>query len=426
MLVLDYLRAHSLSQLEADHGVLARVVGHKISLNYSMIDARDSDPISQECRGLVITPVGSVVQKNDDPIITKDVVVGDCRVLARTMRRFFNYGQEAAAPVDFEHPDTRIYEKLDGTLCILYFDDVKGEWCVATRSMPEANVEIDGFSGFDFTKLFWKSMEDTAGSVSIVKETLDKSLTYCFELTTPMNQIVVRYEDFRVTMLAVLSRDGKEFHPDAWAAKLGVDVPLTYRLSSVTEMMDFVSGRDPKGYEGVVVCDHAFNRVKIKSAGYLAFNKIRDNVLKSPRALLEVILLEKLDDVSVVLNEYQKAAAYRMLDAYRDLCVKVNNDFTDVMGEVAEANEKAGWAMEMGEREHRKLFALRTQARGAWIGPMMWMYVSLVNDRRSSPRFQDWIAAQKDQQHGWSNTFLDNIISMMDLDLKATAVPSTV
>lgn len=407
MLVLDYLLTHSLTQLEADHGVCSRVAGHKFSLNYSQIDARDSDLIAQECRGLVLTPV-------DGRTLSPNEIVGPCEVLARTMRRFFNYGQDAAADVDFDHPGTRIYEKLDGTLCILYFDDVKGDWCVATRSMPEANIEIDGYSGYDFTKLFWKAMGDTRGmnALGTVDRTLDKSLTYCFELTTPINQVVVAYEDYRVTMISVLGRDGTEYYPDAWAASLGVPVPRTYYLSSVTEMMDFVSSRDPKAYEGVVVCDHNFNRVKIKSAGYLAFNKIRDNVLKSPRALLEVILLEKLDDVSVVLNDAQKAAAYSMLDSYRALSKKVNSDFEDARHHVAFENEKLGWVYENTDNWSRKTFALYIQQNNMWLAPLMWMKLN-GSGPACHPNFNDWVQSKKDAQHGWSNSFLDTLLSMM-------------
>lgn len=110
MLVQKYLMFKSLQELEAEHGVKHRISQHKISLNYDQIEAKDSDPLAQECRGLILTPVqGSIVT---------EAPLGETRILARPFDRFFNLGQEAAVPVGLDHPETRFYEKMDG--CFLY------------------------------------------------------------------------------------------------------------------------------------------------------------------------------------------------------------------------------------------------------------------------------------------------------------------
>ena len=57
LLVQNYLLSHSLDELYADHGVKARVAtmrGYKASFNYDQLEATDADPLSQECRGLVL------------------------------------------------------------------------------------------------------------------------------------------------------------------------------------------------------------------------------------------------------------------------------------------------------------------------------------------------------------------------------------
>lgn len=411
MKVQEYLLTHSLSDLARDHGVYARVADHKFSLNYDQIEARDSDEIAQECRGLVLTP-------SDHRTVSQEEIVGNTLVMARTMRRFFNYGQEAAAKVDFDHKETRIYEKLDGTLCILYFDFVMQKWCVATRSVPNADLPIDGFGDWTFSSLFWHSLAESSTQARVkLQSVAPLTLTFCFELTTPENQVVVRYDDYKVTLLSVIDNVyGAEFLPDDYASMLGVETPVSHRLSSVTELMDFVSNRDPKAFEGVVVCDHNFNRVKIKSAGYLAYNKIRDNVLKSPRALLEVILLEKLDDVSVVLSDGQKKVAFEMAEKYRQFVHQQNELFNDLLAYIAEENEKLGWCWDFGDAEQRKCFALEVQRRKANIGPMMQLYKLKCADVFRTPTFSNYVNAQKDPQHGWSNAFLDGILSQLPKD----------
>lgn len=411
MKVQEYLLTHSLSDLAREHGVYARVADHKFSLNYDQIEARDSDEIAQECRGLVLTP-------SDHRTVSQDEIVGNTLVMARTMRRFFNYGQEAAAKVDFDHKETRIYEKLDGTLCILYFDFVMQKWCVATRSVPNADLPIDGFGDWTFSSLFWHSLAESSPQARVkLQSAAPLILTFCFELTTPENQVVVRYDDYKVTLLSVIDNVyGEEFLPDDYASMLGVETPVSHRLSSVAELMDFVSNRDPKAFEGVVVCDHNFNRVKIKSAGYLAYNKIRDNVLKSPRALLEVILLEKLDDVSVVLSDGQKKVAFEMAEKYRQFVHQQNELFKDLLAYIAEENEKLGWRWDFGDAEQRKCFALEVQRRKANIGPMMQLYKLKCADVFRTPTFSNYVNAQKDPQHGWSNAFLDGILSQLPKD----------
>lgn len=417
MLVQQYLQTHSLDDLARDHGVYARVAAHKFSLNYDQIEARDSDPIAQECRGLVLSAA-------DDRTVSLSEIVGDTKVLARTMRRFFNYGQEAAANVDFDHADTRIYEKLDGTLCIVYFDAVMAKWCVATRSVPNADLPIDGFGQRTFTDLFWIALQRCSKDHSVqgaagyrILAYADPRLTYCFELTTPENQVVVRYDDYAVTLLSVVdTQTGVEHLPDVYGKLFSVDVPVTHRLGSVAELLDFVSDRDPSAFEGVVVCDPQFNRVKVKSAGYLAFNKIKDNVLKSPRSLLEVILLEKLDDVSVVLTQPQKEHAAKVLDAYRSWVQKQNALFSQLLADVAEANEASGWAWEFGDNQHRRCFAIKAQETDINFGAAMYLYKMKAADAGSHPTVSDYIHGNKDPQHGWSNSFLDKLLRELALD----------
>jgi hypothetical protein len=163
----------------------------------------------------------------------------------------------------------------------------------------------------------------------------------------------------------------------------------------------------------VVVCNPDFNRVKVKSAGYLAFNKIRDNVLKSPRSLLEVILLEKLDDVSVVLSDVQKKVAFDTLEKYRALVHEQNKIFSELVSFVEQATIDAGNVWQYGDKDHRKCFAVEAQKRGAQVGTMMCLYKRFASDQSKVPSFSDYVHDHKDSQHGWSNTFLDNLLRMM-------------
>lgn len=398
-LVQKFLKEKSLQQLEIEHGVKARISQHKMSLNYDQIEAREDDPLAQECRGLILRPTelqGSI-----------DVArpLGDTVVLARPFDRFFNYGQAAAAEVDFDHPATSFYEKMDGTLCIVYFDDVKNEWHVATRSIPEADLPVDGFGDHTFRTLFEKAVEETVGKdfETWTSKQLFRDTTYMFELTTPANRIVVEYEGYGITLLAARkTATGKELRPAFVQAQVKTPTAERYRFGSVTELVEFVSSRDPTKHEGIVVCDQHFRRIKVKNAGYLALNKVRDSVLKSPRGLVELILLEKLDDALPLFPDHVVDRAHKLQAAFRELVVHYRDAYD-------ECKAQADATADADDREHRKAFALAVQAHEhGWMAPMMEQYQGRVNG------LMEWIQSKRQVDGGWSNGFLDTVLRYLE------------
>lgn len=228
LLVQKYLEQHSFADLAKEHGIYASFSksGHKWSLNYDQIEARENDELAQECRGLILScwegqslrelaDEGIRVGKDKDGQATLIgklsydwITPGKTKVIAYPMRRFFNYGQGAAAEIDWSDPNLSILEKLDGTLCIVYYDPFTNQWCVATRAVPEADLIMDN-GLYTFRTLFEKALQETIAlssyaGLSFEEYTamLNKEITYCYELTTPLNRIVVSYSDYRITLIA--------------------------------------------------------------------------------------------------------------------------------------------------------------------------------------------------------------------------------
>src|SRR5690349_3576591 len=217
MLVQEFLLTHSFNDLLSLHGVKARpsVDGTKWSLNYDQILAKDSDPIACECRGLVIRP--------SQKVESLESVVGETTILFRCMGRFFNLGDPVAAKLDWAG-QVWAEDKMDGTMCGLYWDPYKpseidgspGMWCVCTRSVPEADLPFDeGLSILDkntYYELFKYCVKNTLNKIydkpateEVFQKWLDslyKSYSYTYEATSPLNRIVVKYDDYLVTLLA--------------------------------------------------------------------------------------------------------------------------------------------------------------------------------------------------------------------------------
>src|SRR6516164_7074104 len=129
LLVQKFLETHSFGDLAKEHGVYASFSksGHKWSLNYDQIEAKESDPLSQETRGLILAAedgksfLSQAVMLNGK-LSYDHIIPGKTKILAFPMKRFFNYGQGCAVNIDWSDPNLAVLEKLDGTLCIVYFD----------------------------------------------------------------------------------------------------------------------------------------------------------------------------------------------------------------------------------------------------------------------------------------------------------------
>lgn len=389
LLVQEYLKTHSLPDLAKEHGVYARFSTKnpkKFSLNYDMLETKDGDKLAEECRGLVLE-----LCHDFTPRAFASDWIGETRILAYPFKRFYNHGQGYAAKIDWN--TAKFFEKLDGTLCIVYYDDTLESWSVATRSVSDADVNLE--TGKTFTDLFKQAVESQYKcTFDVFCMRLRYEHTFMFELCTPENQIVVAHADYKVWLLGC--RNNETLKEVSVVDPIGIpkvlppfDVCPTFDLT-FEKLLDFVADRDPSKYEGLVVCDDKFNRIKIKNLAYVALNKVRDKVAKSPRALLELILMEKADDVKHLLpKEFQ--------DRIEALTQKLSN-----------------WRYYVEDVAHdllpsfvsRKEVALEIQRRNLNMGVMMHI---IYKDGLT----KGWFDLNKNEDGSFPDRFLDNLISMI-------------
>ena len=378
ILVQDYLFSHSLAELEAEHGIETSAVAgeYMFSLNYNQITSKPS-PLTNQCRGLILATNGKPLQESQ---VSGTEPVGETYVMARPMDRFFNMGDSNASALDFNDPETVFFEKLDGTLCILYFNPELNEWHVATRKVPMADKPITSWEHMTFRKLFEKALCETLNvptneTVQTIlffnawTSKLDKEITYYFELTTPMNRIVVNYQNFGLHILGCRNtKTGQEF--DTRSGLFGIPSCPSHGISNLNDLLAFVGSKPPFEQEGIVVRDKNFNRIKVKSLAYLAYNKARDSTANSPRAVMELILTETLDDVFPVLDKFVQDKALVMQNGLRKLVAKVDSQFTEIMSKIEESRDTPVQTLASPQNE-RKMFALAVQEKNGWMSPLM-------------------------------------------------------
>ena len=220
--------------------------------------------ITLQCRGMVTNSKGDIV--------------------ARSFKKFFNY--EEHKPEDIPNEDYVVYEKMDGSLGILF--NYENEWILATRGSFTSPQAIKGKEILDRHDISaWR-----------------KDNTYLFEIIFKKNRIVVDYgdEEKLVVLGAFHTESGMEI-PDSslfWTQDSGFEVVTTYKTWG--EDWDMLKKEISNSKEGYVIRFKNGFRMKIKGDEYVRLHKILTNI--SNRDIWEYLkddkpfdeLLEKVPD----------------------------------------------------------------------------------------------------------------------------------
>ena len=399
LLVQKYLEENTFGQLASEHGVYAKFdkLGYKCSLNYDQIEAVDSNPIAQECRGLILSTqdghslLPQAIIENDKPNYDA-ICPGPMRIISFPFRRFFNYGQGAAKEIKWNDPKLSIFGKLDGSLTPVYFDPFVGKWCVSTRAVCEADQLMDN-GRFTFRTLFEKALFETNGmDFDTFTSQLNPQFTYCFELTSPYNRVVCEYKDTHITLLAARNNITLQ-EIDIDTITIGVPCVHKYNLNNIEDILEYVSSQHPSEHEGVVVCDGEFNRIKVKNPAYVLAHKLKDTISASPRNLVECVLLEKSDDVIPLLPQELVDEILLTKDKIKQLIHKYDIAYSSMVAELGETTQKE--------------FAIAVQKSGLWQAPLFRVHA------KKADNMHDFIMKARNDHNVWADSFLDKILEMI-------------
>lgn len=268
--LIDYIKAHGLEAL-AEHKKID-VKYHKnypqlVMLKYRQLESDFHDPIVRLCRGIILDS-----QDN-------------WRVVNWNYSKFGNYGEGYADKIDFSK--ARFYEKVDGSLCQLYFYDNK--WNVATSGTPDASGQVGDF-GFTFAELFWKVWNEKGYELPD-----DQGCCYAFEIMTPWNLIIVQHKENRLILHGGRNlRSFRELNPIVESHAYGWECVKTFPLNSLDAALEMTKGMKGVEQEGFVVVEvdedtKEYKRVKLKCENYVNLSHLKDFCTASKRQMLEII-----------------------------------------------------------------------------------------------------------------------------------------
>jgi len=202
------------------------------------------DEYTLSCRGMVI-----------------DV---DGNILARPFQKFMNYEEHDPSEIDMSLPFA-IYEKMDGSLIIIFYYEAKMEWIVATRGSFISEQAIGA------RELLYSTVYDK----------LSKIDTYLFEYIVPENRIVVDYGDRRelVLLARIETKTGFELYYEdlvQWYSDW-FTVVKKYDIKNI-QNLDELKALEEDNREGFVIRFENGFRVKVKFAEYVRLHRILTNV----------------------------------------------------------------------------------------------------------------------------------------------------
>ncbi len=234
--------------------------------NYNMIDCDFSDPVVQESRGIIL----------DVSDVTNPTVV------CFPFRKFGNYSESYADDIDWS--SARIQEKVDGSIIKYWFDHKKSEWRFSTNGKI---VPLGEFNDLLNVARLTANLQD---------DKLDKDCTYIFELISPKNQIVIKYNQTTLIHLGVRNNLTGE---ESKAGGIGVATPKEYHiddmnLDACVELVQSLNKIDGVvDHEGFVVVDKNWHRIKVKSPEYLLLHKQIGNRTFAKKDCLDLIFFQR-------------------------------------------------------------------------------------------------------------------------------------
>lgn len=238
------------------------------------------DAITRICRGLVTDFDGNII--------------------ARSFPKFFNFEENEHRYTD----NYRVFDKLDGSLGILFYYD--GEWVFASRGSFVSEQAVEGM----------KILKEKFPQY----ECLNCRRSYVFEIIYPLNRIVLNYDDKRTLIfLSSFDVDGPEYLDIEPMRELGFEVVEEFATSKTLEEL---KNLNLKNKEGFVIRYDSGERVKVKFEDYINLHRIVSNLnvksvfkfCKDGKPLEEILM-----DIPDEFNEWFRAVYDGIMSKYNEM-----------------------------------------------------------------------------------------------------------
>lgn len=253
-----------------------------ILLYYSSIMSDFSIRMVRECRGIIL-------DKNYN-------------ILCYPFDKFGNYHESYVDEIDWN--TASVQEKIDGSLIKIW--NYKNKWHVSTNQMIDASLAF--INGKSFLDLFLFA----AQKQNLNWNRLNKRNTYIFELVSPYNQVVIKYNEIKIYHIGTRNIDTlKEVDED-----IGICKPKKYPFNNMNQCLIEVNKFDEL-HEGFVVVDENYKRIKIKSSQYIALHHAVNNHILTDERIIDIIKTSGREEFLNYFPEYE--------DSFKDILFNLDS-----------------------------------------------------------------------------------------------------
>lgn len=248
-------------------------------LKYNQLESNFSQPIVKECRGIIL-------DKNN-------------KIVCYPFEKFWNFCESYADTIDWN--SARVLDKIDGSLLKLWHDN--GKWHWATNGNINADTLKLCLNYMASIQCPYKTWGELIRSAINYKDidfnTLNKNYTYMFELVSPYTKIVIPYAETKLYHLA--TRDNTTFQE--LETNISVEKPKSYSVSTLDDCIKAAENLS-KDFEGFVVVDKYYHRIKVKNPIYLMLHRAANNNQISISRILELIKVGDEEEFIGYFPEY--------------------------------------------------------------------------------------------------------------------------
>jgi RNA ligase len=250
-----------------------------------------SFPYLVECRGIKFYPDG--------------------KIMARTLHKFFNYGEKAETKHENVQWDkvSHLETKLDGSMVHPALIDDKLVWMTKmgiTHISEMINVWLSKISA-----------EEAAKIEKFARKCIEVGLTPTFEFTSPANRIVVGYDETKLSLLKI-----RDLHDGTYidvvtmldlAADFEIEAVYTEFTSDKLIEKDIAKVADYEDDEGIVVVFTDGSCLKVKSDWYVRLHRAKDQMFRE-KNVLKLIAEDTIDDFYPLLDD----STQKQVQSYHD------------------------------------------------------------------------------------------------------------
>lgn len=237
---------------------------------------------------------------DDVTLVCRGLVMDGDVVVARPFGKFFNFSEHN--PDEIPNTSFEVFEKMDGSLGILFYYDNK--WILSSRGSFTSEQAVRAKEMMDSLNLY---------------DSLNPEYTYMFEIIYATNRIVCKYNFEDLVLLgAIRTKDAKEL-PYSDLPK-GFTIVKRYENKTLEEL--FCTSNIEENREGYTIRFSNGFRIKVKSDWYVRMHRILTNVTN-------VTIWEYLKD-NLPFDEILDRVPDEFYNSVRNVKEKLTADYLEI------------------------------------------------------------------------------------------------